>query len=482
MANNLFNIEEQLDKDREFIIKDNSNKDFFRKLIIHFNSPENLKEFNETYNFSLTQKTKSFWYNRKASHNVSLFSINSEIIDSSLNTKKKQYIWPDYNFMPEYVSADCTPFHSVYFYFSTKQDFDYFIDMTNFKVTEKTVYVYYPESEKVISQLEYVWTTDLDIQPNFPIYIISKGRWNNSFTAKNLMWMNIKNFYITVEEQEWQNYVDSLRPFFNKFSCYNGDKIENHILKLDKSFQENYETVDPEGDKLNLPVGSGAARNFNWWHASTNGYKYHWTMDDNIFGFYRLNNNRTYRVKSGAFFKAMEDFVLQHENIVMAGPQYTMFIPNKEFRRPLEWNTRVYSCNLIKTDLNDHNGNPIRWRCRYNEDTDLSLRILKEGYSTCLFVPFLQDKAVTQSVKGGNTDSIYNIGTEVKSKALARLHPDVTEVVIKYNRVHHQVNYNRFKNNNPKRKPEYSDKDYTVNNMNLELVFTGDTTNICRKE
>ena len=45
----------------------------------------------------------------------------------------------------------------------------------------------------------------------------------------------------------------------------------------------------------------------------------------------------------------------------------------------------------------------IRWRSKYNEDIDLSLRVLKGGDCTILFNAFLQGKCATQTVTGGNT-------------------------------------------------------------------------------
>jgi len=44
---------------------------------------------------------------------------------------------------------------------------------------------------------------------------------------------------------------------------------------------------------------------------------------------------------------------------------------------------------LIRNDV------PYRWRGRYNEDTDLSLRMLKDRWCTIQFNAFLQGKAAT---------------------------------------------------------------------------------------
>ena len=87
---------------------------------------------------------------------------------------------------------------------------------------------------------------------------------------------------------------------------------------------------------------------------------------------------------------------------------------------PFVVNTRIYSCLLIE------NSAPYRWRGRYNEDTDLSLRVLKDGLCTIQFNAFLCGKVTTQRMKGGNTKEFYSDeGTLPKSQMIADLHPDV---------------------------------------------------------
>jgi hypothetical protein len=125
-----------------------------------------------------------------------------------------------------------------------------------------------------------------------------------------------------------------------------------------------------------------------------------------------------------------------------------MFAPRKKKHGVFVANTRIYSCNLIRTTL------PHRWRARYNEDTDLSLRLLKDGFCTILFNAFLQYKMPTLTMKGGNTDSIYVGGTLAKSQMIARLHPDVARVVWKFRRVHHHVDYSPFRTNKLIRRPD----------------------------
>jgi hypothetical protein len=262
-------------------------------------------------------------------------------------------------------------------------------------------------------------------------------------------------FKIVVEESEYDLYAEHIP--------------KKRILVLDEKFRDEYDTCDNLGDSKTK--GSGPARNFIWDHAKKSGTKFHWTMDDNIFRFLRWNKNRQVEVDSGAPFRAMEDFVLRYSNILMAGPQYFMFAPRKKSSKevpPVVFNTRVFSCILLKTD------GPYRWRARYNEDVDLSLRILKGGYCTAQFNAFLQHKLPTQTVKGGNTDELYKDGTSEKSQMIVNLHPDVARVTYRFSRVHHYVNYGPFRNNALKYSKEYSIKKGTNEyGMKLKKVSDG---------
>jgi len=59
------------------------------------------------------------------------------------------------------------------------------------------------------------------------------------------------------------------------------------------------------------------------------------------------------------------------------------------------------------------------------------LRVLKDGWCTILFNAFIQEKKETGGMRGGNTDTIYNDGTNRKTfaESLAEQHPDVAKVV-----------------------------------------------------
>lgn len=266
------------------------------------------------------------------------------------------------------------------------------------------------------------------MNPRFPLYIVSKGRWESRLTHRALDAMGVPH-YIVVERDELESYAAVVSPSAT-------------LLVLDSEFQARYETCDELGDSKSK--GPGPARNFVWEHARSAGAPWHWVMDDNIDGFYRFNFNLKTPVADGTIFACMEDFVERYSNVDMAGPNYFMFASRKSVAPPFVWNTRIYSCNLIRT------GSPYYWRGRYNEDTDLSLRILKDGRCTVQFNAFLQYKIVTQRLRGGNSEAFYDKeGTLPKSRMLEEMHPDVARVTWRFNRWHHYVDYSPFRRNKP---------------------------------
>ena len=95
--------------------------------------------------------------------------------------------------------------------------------------------------------------------------------------------------------------------------------------------------------------------------------------------------------------------------------------------------------------------------------------MLKDGWCTVQFNAFLAAKLTTQKIKGGNTDEFYaKEGTLNKSMMLKEMHPDVTEVVWKFNRWHHQVDYSGFKQELIFK--EGVEKNYEVNEHGMKIV------------
>lgn len=258
------------------------------------------------------------------------------------------------------------------------------------------------------------------MNPQFPIYIVSKGR-PECLTAQTLKEMGIKHTIICDEDEVGK---------------YNFKHDE--VMACPQSYKDDY---DEYWEKTGV-TGAGAARNFAWDMSKKLGFSHHWVMDDNFKGFYRLNKNLEGRLTSGTGFKVMEDFVLRYDNIAQAGPNYEQFVKTTDAVPPFVKNTRIYSCILINNSI------PFRWRGRYNEDTDLSLRALKAGWATVQFNAFLADKVTTQRLAGGNHEQFYSKeGTKPKSDMLAEMHPDVAKTVWKFNRWHHTVDYKPFRAN-----------------------------------
>lgn len=279
------------------------------------------------------------------------------------------------------------------------------------------------------------------IQPRFPIYIPSYSRHDVGTTTKVLQDYGVPH-YIVVEPQQRADYEQTRQPLAT-------------LIDLDMDYKARYETLGElvgEDDAV-MSTGSGPARNFAWDHAKANGHPFYWCIDDNIFGFLRLHRNEKIPFADATPFEAMERFVLRYENIAMAGPQYYFFSPARTAAPPFHLNARIFSCNLIRTDL------PQRWRGRYNEDLILSLDMLKAGWCTVLFRAFLQGKPATQSVKGGNTEAFYaQHGTLRKSQMAALAHPDRVVVRERYGRWHHMANFDGFPQQLV-RKPNYQDPD-----------------------
>jgi hypothetical protein len=261
------------------------------------------------------------------------------------------------------------------------------------------------------------------MEPEYPIYIISKGRWDTRLTSKAFEKMGTP-YRIVIEPQEHARYAAVIDP--------------RKILILPFS---------------NLGQGSIPARNWVWEHSIAEGHGRHWIVDDNISGFYRFNRNLKVPVRDGTVFRVMEEFVDRYANVPMAGPNYEGLVLRRVGSTPpFRLNTRVYSCILLSNSASQ------RWRGRYNEDTDLSLRFLKDGFCTVLFNAFLAEKEATMDMKGGNTDELYRQDGEFDgrlemARSLRRQHPDVVKIVWKWGRWQHQVDYRPFRGNKLIRKP-----------------------------
>lgn len=246
----------------------------------------------------------------------------------------------------------------------------------------------------------------------YPVYIISKGRFEKTLTADNFESAGI-DYLIAVEPQEYEQYCNKLG--------------KHRVLKLPFS---------------NLGLGSYQARNYCWEHAKGNGYKYHWLFDDNIQEWRKwINGKRIHWDDINSALLFVEKYTKQN-NIDINGfeePNFCVKVPKK----PFKINCHVYSALLIKNEL------PYRWRLKYNEDVDLCLQVLHNGGTTASCVYYMADKVSTSNkMKGGNQTELYQ-GNKAeknlpKAKMLEAVWPQYAKTVIRFNRHHHLIDWKIF--------------------------------------
>lgn len=214
--------------------------------------------------------------------------------------------------------------------------------------------------------------------------------------------------------------------------------------------REAYAAVIDSAKLILLPDGLDGlvpTRNWIWDYARGLGFEWFWTMDDNIMAFYRMNKNKRHKLLSGDAFRAIEDFAMRYENLAICGMQYDMFLPRRQKHAALQFNARVYSNMLIRADI------PYRNRGVFNDDTDLCLRVLKDGWVTVLFNAFQIKKIGTMRVAGGNTPIYQGDGRLRMAQSLYVQHPDVVKIGRRWGRWQHVVDYRPFKRNKLRLKP-----------------------------
>jgi len=250
-------------------------------------------------------------------------------------------------------------------------------------------------------------------QSKYPIYIISKGRYNNPLTALAFIKSGL-DFLIAVEPQEYDLYCKKLGSEF--------------VLKLPFA---------------NLGLGSYPARNFCWEHSKSKEHQYHWLFDDNIRGFAKWINGKKRPYENCIDAINYVNSYTDKNNIDISGFEYRYMVM-KCPKKPFKNNCHVYSAMLIKNDI------PYRWRLKYNEDIDLCLQVLHNGGSTASCVYYMTNKTSTAAkMKGGNQTELYQGNKAeknlLKAKMLEAVWPQYAKTVIRFNRHHHFVNWKAFK-------------------------------------
>lgn len=363
-----------------------------------------------------------------------LLEINIEIKNKKEKIDfNKLYNWMDMPAFDNQTNGEVYPIAYIYFY-KEKDIINFNIKIKSYDIivkTNKTTQSFYIPSKW--DSIDGIWTSEKVI-PKYSINILSLGRYDTRLTSSSLEDMDI-DYNIFVEPFEYDLYCNVI------------DK--NKIIKL----PDNYH---------NYHQGGIPARNFiKWYSINVLKEEKHWILDDNIDGFYRYHLNKHLKIKSGIIFTSVENYCLRYNNIGLAGFNYKSMVPEISYNRPpIRMNGKVFSCILIDNKLN------YPWQGIYNEDIDLALRLLKDGFVNLEFQHILINKATSGTMKGGNTSSIYkNDGYKKKVDALIEQHPDVKIVYkeLKSKQYHHNVDYSPFSNNT------LIQNDIKINNSQLLL-------------
>lgn len=418
-----------------------------KKISVRFRNREDLKKIESKIKIVLSYNTLEV--------NMATKDVKLKKNKVSLRSKYKDWTshWKD---LPEFETDFKTDdAYKIDFLFSDDVNLKEIEEIFDQKVTKLTKSLWFPKL--IIGKNSTIRVIGGKL-PKYPIYIVSKNRANNEtwHTSHGLSRMCLDHF-IVVEPDEYEKYSEE---FKNTYAT---------ILKMDMKYKETYDCFSDLGNLDS--TGPGAARNFCWDHSIRNNFAWHWVLDDNIGQFYRFWRGRRIKCRTGEVFRTCEEFSERYENIAISGLNYRFFCAEQQSYPAYALNTRIYSMLFIRNDI------PYRWRGRYNEDTDLSLRVMKDKWCTVQFNVFLGSKAATQTISGGNTEEFYaSEGTHPKSQMLVDMHPDVSRLMERFGRIHHYVDYSVFNHKLIKDK-NYGDD---VNERGLKIVRIPD--DICDTE
>lgn len=379
------------------------------------------------------------------------FDKSDEVENTESNSMLMGFDWS--NEYPEYKKVSNDRYKNAYikFYFYTEELRDDFIKTLKSNgvhkktITEKTKSIWYPDEPVNKERKDGYYKTDEKVQPQYPIYIPSYKRYDTLYTALSLEELSIKDYYIVI------------RPSDGEPEKYK-EALKKHNISLDKLLIMPQDYMDKQkalGNDYSI-----VPRNYGWEHAIKNGFTHHWSLDDNIKGFFYRNKGKILPFKNtGYSFYFIEEYIKKYPNTYQAGMYPTYLSSAEGDRSIIIKNSRIYSCMLNK------HYKDFRYQGIHNEDTDLSLRFLKDGKATLDFQIFLCGKQATLTVAGGNRDSAYlGKGFDDKADEIVRKYPDIAKKVMKYGRPHHQINYNGFLNN------DLTLKDYKIKTHKINFI------------
>lgn len=262
-------------------------------------------------------------------------------------------------------------------------------------------------------------------QPRYPIFIPSKGRPDNRHQCTmNMFDATGVDYKLVVEPQDRNAYA--------------------------KTFGATHVLVLPENDR-----GLIYSRNWIKDYSVAQGHERHWQWDDDILGMERVYRGYRLRCPANVAIVALEDFIDRYENVALASFNSAFFVPLSNGTAlmykypPFFLNHRCYTAFIMLNSL------PNRWRFRYNEDTDMTLQVLADGWCTVLLNAFLIKPTWTTSnasPKGkkehtGGQGGVYKADGRLKmARDLERMWPGVVTTYRRFQRPQHKVkdNWRKF--------------------------------------
>jgi len=176
--------------------------------------------------------------------------------------------------MPSFNQPQIESYRSITIKIRTEEAYKELQNRLGESYNDKTKAIWHPR--KVFPKnfnLRWIQPDRHDL-PKYPMYIVSKTRYDSMITSKSFNRMKIPH-YIVIEPQEKTQYEEALEKFGLTYAELLVAPFSNH------------------GD------GPGRARNWAWDHSIELGATSHWVFDDNIADFYRLHNNQRIRFESG---------------------------------------------------------------------------------------------------------------------------------------------------------------------------------------
>lgn len=275
----------------------------------------------------------------------------------------------------------------------------------------------------------------MKVLPRYPIFIPTRGRVETQLTARMFKRDGVP-FRLVVEAAE----------------------AEAHI----KNWGIARVLVLPESNR-----GLVYSRNWIKDFSTAAGDERHWQFDDDIRYMMRLHVGRRIKCVSNIALAVAEDFVERYENVALTSFNSKFFVPVAGGFAQGQW-PPFYLNHRCYTDFLMLNSLPLRWRGRYNEDTDMTLQVLAAGWCTILFNAFLINTPTTLTAPGGQmtsaAGSYQGDGRLRMSRELERNWPLVVTTGRRFQRPQHIVRDSWQKFDTPLRlKPDAKPvKDYSL--------------------